>query len=105
MDLGAGMGRAVLLASEFGFKAGGGSGAASDAGGDCAEKCGAVAGGGTGAGPIRIVEGDAVEFALPAGAGAGISVQSVWGGGDAAVAEGLAQRLCRAGGSIGPFCM
>jgi SAM-dependent methyltransferase len=67
VDLGAGMGRAVLLASELGF--------AAAVGVELHPTLARIARGnmriwraaGRERGPMRIVEGDAVEFALPAG--------------------------------------
>jgi SAM-dependent methyltransferase len=67
VDLGAGMGRAVLLASELGFKA--------VVGVELHPALAAIArknvrvwrAAGREQGPIRIVEGDAVEFVLPEG--------------------------------------
>jgi SAM-dependent methyltransferase len=68
VDLGAGMGRAVLLASEFEFKA--------VVGVELHPNLAAIArknvrlwrAAGRERAPVRIVEGDAVEFALPVGA-------------------------------------
>jgi len=67
VDLGAGMGRAVLLASELGFKAVVGVELHPALARIARKNMSLWRAAGRERGPIRIVEGDAVEFALPEG--------------------------------------
>jgi len=67
MDLGAGMGRAVLLASALGFKAVVGVELHPTLAGVARRNAAIWREAGRDVGPMRIVEGDATEFALPAG--------------------------------------
>jgi SAM-dependent methyltransferase len=67
VDLGAGMGRAVLLASALGFKAVIGVELHPTLAGIARKNAALWRGAGREVGPMRIVEGDAAEFELPAG--------------------------------------
>ena len=91
IDLGAGMGRAVLLASELGFKTGRRSRTASTAGQDRAQERPGVAQGGQGTGANARRGGRCRRVRTSRGAGAGVSVQSVRGSGPEPPLEGVAQ--------------
>ncbi len=67
VDLGAGMGRAVLLASRLGFKEAVGVELHPALAGMARKNVELWQAGGMDRGPMRIVEGDVVEFALPEG--------------------------------------
>jgi hypothetical protein len=67
VDLGAGMGRAVLLGSELGFKAVVGVELHPTLAGIARSNVALWRAAGRSSSPMRVVEGDAVEFALPSG--------------------------------------
>jgi len=86
VDVGAGMGRAVLLASEMPFKAVVGVELNATLTGIARRNAAVWRKAGRAHAPIRIVCGDAV---VP-----GVPLQSVWRDGDAAAGEELEKELC-----------
>ena len=87
MDIGAGMGRAMLLAAEMPFRAVIGVELNPTLVRIARRNLALWRKAGRARAPMRLVCGDAAEFAFPDGAVRGVPLQSVWRGGDAALSS------------------